>query len=611
VCDSKEDLMSDNQNRTGSSMRVAKLFGATLKEPPADVDIASHQLLLRAGYVRQLAAGIYSYLTLAQRSMHKIEQVLREELEAIGGQEINMPVVHPAEVWQKSGRWEQIDETMIRFSDRRSREMLLAMTHEEVVAELCTSEVRSYKQLPLLVYQIQTKFRDELRARGGLIRVREFVMKDSYSLDLDVDGLTEQYIRHFNAYHRIGCRVGLNLASVLSDVGMMGGKMAHEFMYVTPIGEDRLALCDCGYAANREVAEFVKPTPDKEAPRPLEKVKTPEMKTIDELAGFLGISPDGTAKVVLLVATSGLNQDDRLVMVVVRGDMDVNLIAVQKLLGAADIRPAHDDEIVACGAVPGFASPIGVDRDKVTVLVDDLVAASTNLVMGANQPDHHVLNGNCGRDYEPDQVVAIAGAYEGACCTRCGKTLEMVDGIEVGNIFKLGTRYSEAMGATYTDAEGNEKPIVMGSYGIGVGRLLGCVAEQHRDEQGLALPISVAPFQVNLVSLARKPETAQLADRLYQQLSEAGVEVLYDDREVSPGIKLAEADLRGMPIRLLVSERSVANGGAELKRRTAEEGRLVPQDQVVEAVLQEIGEQMAELQQAADAAPVWSDDSAG
>ncbi|MEM1203117.1 MAG: proline--tRNA ligase [Acidobacteriota bacterium] len=587
-------------------MRVSQLFGLPLREAPADTDFLSHQFLLRAGYVRQLAAGVFSYLPLAQRSMRKIEQILREEMDAIGGQEVCMPVVHPAEVWQKSGRWDEIDETMARFVDRRGRDMLLAMTHEEVVGELCISEINSYRQLPLLVYQLQTKFRDELRARGGLIRVREFTMKDSYSLDLDADGLHEQYVRHYHSYFRIGARSGLPLVAVASDVGMMGGKAAHEFMYVTPIGEDDLVLCEsCGYAANREVASFVKPPPEVADAEPLEKVHTPATKTIADLAEFLDRPASQMAKAVFLVAIHGSDKDDELVLAMVRGDMDVNPVAVRNALSANDVRPAQDEEIRKSGAVAGFASPIGVDRSRVTVLVDDLVAESTNLVTGANEVDHHFVGSNYGRDYEADHVVPIAGAYEGAGCAQCGGTVSLARGVEVGNIFKLGTRYSAAMDATYTAEDGSEQPIVMGSYGIGVGRMLGCIAEEHNDENGLALPISVAPFHVNMVSLARKEPTVEAAESLYRELLAAGVEVLFDDRKASAGVKMAEADLRGIPLRLVVSERSVKNGGAELKHRTASEGRIVPLDEVVATVRGEIDAAFAALAEAADGMPTW------
>jgi prolyl-tRNA synthetase len=589
-------------------MRATQLFGETLREAPADADVPSHQLLLRAGYLRQLAAGIFSYLPLAQRSLKKIEQVLREEMDAIGGQELNMPVVHPAELWQQSGRWDAIDETMVRFKDRRDRDMLLAMTHEEVVASLVASDIRSYRQLPMLVYQLQTKFRDEARPRGGLIRVREFIMKDSYSLDKDEAGLHQQYVAHYNAYFRIGARVGLPLLAVRSDVGMMGGKVSHEFMYVTPIGEDTLVLCpQCGYAANHEVARFTKEPFDGGAPKPIEKVHTPGQETIADLAKFLGIDQRQTAKVVFFIGTYGAKQPDKLILGVVRGDMESNLTALKNLAGANGLRPAHPEEIQKVGAVPGYGSPIGIRRENVVVLVDDLVASSTNLVGGANEPDYHLRNTCCGRDYQPDVVGHIALAYEGARCASCGSALKLARGVEVGNIFQLGTRYSVPMNAFYTDAAGQRHPVVMGSYGIGVGRTLACVAEEHRDDNGLALPISVAPYQVNLVALAKKDATRQAAEKLYGDLKAVGVEVLYDDRDVGPGNKFAEADLRGMPLRLTVSDRSLDKGGVELKRRKQKEFKQVSLDQAVSATRGEIKALEDEMAQALAKVPVWSE----
>ncbi len=577
-------------------MRVSHLFGTTLREAPGDADIASHQLLVRAGYVRQLAAGIFSYLPLGQRALLKIARILREELDAIGGQEVSLPVVHPAELWQATGRWYEIDHTMARFQDRRGRDMLLAMTHEEVVAQLASTEVRSYRQLPILVYQIQTKFRDELRSRGGLIRVREFLMKDSYSLDRDHEGLQRQYDAHYKAYLEIGRRAGLTLLPVLSDVGMMGGKVAHEFMYVTAIGEDSLVRCSaCDYSANLEVARFDRGDAPDEAPKPIERVHTPASKTIAELSSFLGVEPARTGKIVFFMGTFPDPSKARLVVAIVRGDMDANPIQVQRHAGALALRQARDEEIEEVGAVPGFASPIGIDRSGAVVVVDKLVAMSPNLILGANEPDYHLLNTSCGRDYEADVVGEIATAFEGASCPECGETLQLIRGVEVGNIFQLGTKYSEALAAYYTDEDGEEKPIVLGSYGIGLGRLLACVAEEHRDERGLALPVSVAPFEVSLVSLAKSGETAAAAEDLYERLRAGGIQVLFDDRDASPGVKLNDADLQGMPLRLLVSERSLKAGGAELKRRTESEARLIPLEDVVDAVRAEIAALEAEL----------------
>ena len=492
-------------------MRVSHLFGETLREAPADVDVVSHQLLLRAGYVRQLAAGIFSYLPLAHRCMRKIEHVLREEMNAIGGQEMTMPVVHPAEIWQQTGRWQVIDESLARFKDRKDRDMVLAMTHEEVVGVLCSSEVKSWRQLPMLVYQIQTKFRDEARPRGGLIRVREFTMKDSYSLDKDEAGLKKQYAEHYHAYFRMYARCGLPVIAVGSDTGMMGGKVAHEFMYVTPIGEDTLVIDEAGYAANQEVAQFVKTAFDGGAAQAMEKVHTPNCPTIEDLAKFLKVDAKQTMKMVFFMGT--FQEDDRkvekLVAAAVRGDMDVNQTQVTNKSKALSTRPAHPEEIQAAGMVPGYASPIGIAKGKAVVIIDDLLEKSSNLVSGANEAGYHYKNVNVGRDFAHDVVASIALAQDGYISVESGKPLKLVRGVEIGNIFQLGVRYSVPLNSNYADETGKLQPIVMGSYGIGVGRLLACVAEEHRDQFGLALPISVAVWKSTWCCWPRRKDEAE------------------------------------------------------------------------------------------------------
>ena len=573
--------------------RVSSLFGSTLRHTPAEADLESHALLLRAGYVRQLAAGIFSLLPLGWRALRKIEQILREEMDRIGGQELSLPVVHPADLWQATGRWHQIDATLARFRDRRERDLVLAMTHEEAVAFHAASEITSYRQLPALVYQVQTKFRDELRPRGGLIRVREFRMKDSYSLDRDQAGLERQYRAHYEVYQRIGRRTGVPLTAVRSDTGMMGGAVAHEFMYLTPAGEDSLALCaKCGYAANRDVAEFSL-EPAAAEPEALAEVHTPGTATIDDLAAYLGIAPEQTAKMVFYAAAAdaeaGGGDQPTVVAAIVRGDLEANVIQVQNLTGVGDLRPAHEDEIAATGMVPGFASPVGIDPEAAMFVVDRQVADSTNLVMGANRADYHLRNVCCGRDYQPTVVGPVAAAFDGASCASCGSPLRLARGVEVGNIFQLGTRYSDALEARFTDQAGTAHPIVMGSYGIGLERLLACVAEEHRDEYGMMLPVSVAPYQVSLVALARKDETWQAAERVFADLVAAGIEVLYDDRrDLSAGVKFNDADLRGLPLRVVIGERSLAAGGAELSRRGQRDRRTVPLDALPETLQQEI-----------------------
>jgi prolyl-tRNA synthetase len=564
-------------------MRMSTLFGLTLREAPSGVEVASHGLLLRAGFIRQLAAGIFSYLPLAKRSMGKIEKILREEMEAAGGQELSLPVVQPADLWKGSGRYNTTGQELVKLSDRRNREMVLAMTHEEIVAGLAASEVDSYQRLPRLVYQIQTKFRDDARPRAGLIRAREFTMKDAYSLDRDERGLDQQYSKLYQAYFKIFARCALPAIAVGADVGIMGGSMAHEFMYLTPIGEDTILICDnCGYTANRQVARFRKPIPEAEERRPVEKVATPGAGTIEMLAHSLEIPKSRTAKAVFLVAT--VEGSERFVLAVVRGDLELNETKLANAVGASGLRPALPEEIRAVGAEPGYGSPLGVEG--AIVVVDDAIEASSNLVAGANEEGFHFLNVNFGRDFEADIVTDIAAAEDGSLCPECTNIMRALRGVEVGNIFKLGTRYSEALGASFLDADGKRKPVVMGSYGIGLGRLLACIAEEHHDENGLVWPISVAPYHVHIVAA----EAGEVADGLYEKLVSAGVEVLYDDRRESLGAKFKDADLIGAPIRLTLTPRSMKNGGVEIRARGGSEGHVVPIEGAVAAVRREISD---------------------
>lgn len=574
-------------------MRFSRMFGTTLREAPADVEAVSHQLLLRAGFIRPLANGIFSYLPLARRAMTKIENILREEINAIGGQEITMPVVNTADVWQETGRYYQIGSEMARFKDKNGHDMVLAMTHEEVVADLVRGEIRSYRQLPALVYHIQTKWRDDPRPRAGLIRVREFTMLDSYSLDATWEGLDAQYQAHYEAYFNIFRRCGLPVSAVQSDTGMMGGKLAHEYMYLAPIGEDTLMFCDnCGYSANRQVARFAKPTPDAEEALPLEKVATPHASSIEDLAAFLNIPASRTAKAVFFMATYEPYKDGRprpteFIFAVVRGDMEINETKLANFLHAKELRPAVEEEIRAVGAEPGYASPVGLQ--DVRVIVDDLIPLSANLVAGANENGYHLRNVNYGRDYKAKWVADIAAAVEGAGCPECGAPLRVSRGVEVGNIFKLGTRYSDALGCTFTGENGEQQPVIMGSYGIGVGRLLACVAEEHHDEHGLVWPVSIAPYPVHLVLLRGKTGEAEaLAEDLAAQLTAAGLEPLYDERNESPGVKFNDADLIGLPVRITVSERALAQGGVEFKLRSGGEKWIVPVDAVIDEVRSKI-----------------------
>ena len=580
-------------------MRMSHLFGQTLREAPAEAEVDSHKLLVRAMFIRQLGAGLFTYLMLAKRSLTKIENIMREEINAIGGQELSMPVVHPADLWKETGRWYQIGSEMGRFLDKSEHDMVLAMTHEEIVTDLVRREVQSYRQLPMLVYHIQTKWRDDPRPRAGLIRAREFTMLDSYSLDPDLEHLDRQYRAHFQAYFNIFNRCHLPTIAVGADVGMMGGSLAHEFMYLTPIGEDTLLHCDnCGYSANRQVGRFRKPEAAPEPAQTLEKVATPHVATIEALADFLKVPKARTAKAVFMVATipDGQSQVERFVFALVRGDMEVNETKLNNALKAKELRPAREDEIRAVGVVAGYASPLGLDPKQVLIVVDDAVPGSPNLVAGANEDGYHMLNVNYGRDFTASVVTDIAAAGEGDACPNCGQPLRVSRGVEVGNIFKLGTRYTQALGATFLDRDGSVRPVIMGSYGIGSGRLLACVAEAHHDADGLRWPISVAPYQVHLALLPDASGGAQReADALDAALQAAGVEVLYDDRDERPGVKFKDADLIGLPLRATVSERSLKQGGIELKRRDRAEREIVPLAEAVQRVQAEIAALMSEI----------------
>ncbi|MDQ3441999.1 MAG: proline--tRNA ligase, partial [Chloroflexota bacterium] len=540
-------------------MRMAHLFGRTLRDAPADVEIPSHQLMVRAAMIRPLGTGLYSLLPLGYRVVRKVEAIIREEMDAIGGQEMLMPLVHPADIWRKSGRYEKIGPEMARFKDRGDRDLVLAMTHEEVVADLTASEINSYKQLPQIVYHMQSKFRDEPRARGGLIRVREFTMKDSYSLDVDSAGLDTSYALHEAAYHRIFTRIGLEYIKVGADVGMMGGSLSEEFMAFSPNGEDTILIDpESDYAANREVATFRREIAAPEDLLPVEEVETPNTTTIDALATLLDVPLARTAKAVFFMGESG-----NTIFGVIRGDLDINETKLRQVTGENDIVPATVEQIRAIGAEPGYGSPVGV-HDAV-VVIDESIRDSPNLVAGANKVGLHLKNVNYPRDFESHHVADIAAAGEGYRSPVSGAPMMTRRAIEVGNIFKLGTGFSKTLNATYLDVNGKAQPVVMGSYGIGSGRNAASVAEQNYDERGLRWPISIAPFHVSLLTLGKEPEVAAAADTLYAELTAAGIEVLFDDRNDRPGVKFNDADLIGNPIRLSVSKRTLADGEAELR----------------------------------------------
>ncbi|MCL5265069.1 MAG: proline--tRNA ligase [Chloroflexi bacterium] len=563
-------------------MRLSTLFGKTLRQPPAEAEIASHRLILRAALARPLAAGVYSYLPLGWRVIRKIEAIMRDEMDKIGGQEIHMPVLNPAELWKETGRYFAIGPELIRFEDRAERDFVLAMTHEEVVTDLARRELRSYRQLPFMVYQIQTKIRDEARPRGGLIRMREFLMKDGYSFHEDQKGLDEYYPLIHQAYKNIYSRCGLQVLDVEADTGMMGGTGSHEFILLSESGEDTVVICrNCGYAANVEAAKALKSDrvgqhAPPEAMKPVEEASTPGVKTIQQLTEFFSLPAQDFLKSVFYSAGGDL------VAVVIRGDLDVNEAKLARALQSADFRFATDVEIAKAGGVPGFASPIGLKN--VRVVLDDSVDADA-FIAGANKPDTHLRNVHYPRDFKADIVADVALAQAGQTCCACGHEIELSRGVELGHIFKLGYKYSEAMGAKFLSPEGKEVIVIMGCYGIGVDRLLAAIIEQNHDDKGIIWPRSVAPFQVHLVALGvEDAEVAGVAEKLYLDLQARGCEVLYDDRAETTGVKFNDADLIGLPLRATVSRRTLDKGSIEIKPRTSQDFTLVKLDEAVEHI---------------------------
>jgi prolyl-tRNA synthetase len=550
-------------------MRMSRLFGKTLRNAPAEADTANYQLMLRAGLVQQLAAGIFSYLPTGWKVMRKIEQVIREEMDRIGGQEVVMPAMQPAELWEASGRMQTMGDVLMHFQDRRERRFVLGPTHEEVVVDLFKKQVQSYRDMPLMVYQMQTKFRDEARPRGGLVRVREFTMKDAYSFDAGWDALDESYAAARGAYTRILERCGVPAITVLADSGAIGGKESEEFIFLTEVGEDTILLCDtCGYAANEEKADHKKAEMPAEDPLPLEEVPTPGQKTIDDLVKFLGVPHARTLKAVFYEA------DGEPVFVAIRGDLEVNEAKLRNALKAVELGLLDDEGVKKHGLVAGSASPVGLSGVK--IVADDTALSSPNLVAGANKHDVHYRNVNHGRDWTAGIVTDISLARTGDICARCGGALETKRGIEMGHVFKLGTVYTEKLDAMYTDAEGAQQPAVMGCYGMGVGRVFAGMIEANHDERGIVWPADMAPYDVHLVGLGLdKPGVRESAEQVYQQMRDAGLVVLYDDREEgSAGVKFNDADLLGMPVRVTVSPRSIENGGAEIKRRTEKDAQI-------------------------------------
>jgi prolyl-tRNA synthetase len=565
---------------------MTRWFGRTLREAPAEAETASHQLLLRSGAIDQLMAGVYTYMPLGWRVKRRVEAIVREEMDAAGALEIHMPAIQPLDIWERSGRADSMGPVLFRLTDQRERPLALGPTHEEVVTQLFATHAQSYRDLPVTLYQIQTKFRDEARPRGGLVRVREFTMKDAYSFDADEAGLDVSYDAMFEAYQRIFARCGVPTVPVEADSGAIGGKESREFIYLTDTGEDTIVICDrCGYAANTEKAEFVRPPVAPEEPLDVEPVETPGTSTIEALATFLGVPAAKTAKAVFYMATDPHDAEAPAepVFVVVRGDLQVNEVKLRNLLGGKELRPMTEAESASYGIVPGYASPVGID-EAVRVVVDTSVATSPNLVAGANVAGRHLRNVNLNREYQAHDVIDVALAEAGHTCGRCGEgTLGTARGIEMGHVFRLGYIYSEAFDVRLSTDTGEQRLPIMGCYGLGVDRVIAGAVQERHDERGIIWPASIAPFDVHLVGLglARDADLAADADALYAELTAAGLEVLYDDRDESPGVKFNDADLIGIPLRVTASSRNHKAGVVEVLHRAGGDPDLVPRAEVV------------------------------
>jgi prolyl-tRNA synthetase len=575
-------------------MRVTELLTKTLREVPRDTEGGNQELLVRAGFVRQLTSGVYTYLPLGYRVIHKIIEIVREEMERVGAQEVIMPIIQPKDLWDRQpangrpSRAEMLGDVLFKLKDRKERGMVLAPTHEEVVTSLVSEFARSYRDLPQLIYQIQTKFRDEPRPRGGLLRTREFIMKDLYSFDADAEGLEISYAAMAEAYRRVFTRCGLNFVTIEADSGAIGGKDSQEFLAVTDAGEDDAMMCDkCEYAANREKAEFVRSELPREQEGALEEVYTPGTMTIADLASFLHIPEAKTMKSVCYVAGG------RLVLAIVRGDLEINEVKLTNTLysagiHASDLHLATAEELEHAGIVAGYTSPLGKD-ERVFIIADPSLKMGNNFVAGANRENYHVKNVNYPRDFRVDVWEDIASAYAGATCVRCGGTLRAIRGSEIGHIFKVGTQYSDLFDVNYLDAEGVSHPIVMGTYGLGIGRIMAAVVEQRHDEKGIRWPITIAPYSVMLVGLdLDKEENRMAAEHVYSYSLAAGIEILYDDRAESAGVKFNDADLIGIPIRVVASSRSLKKGGVEIKMRWLDETRIVSLEESILGIKEEI-----------------------
>lgn len=570
-------------------MRYHQLLLPTLREEPAEAEVVSHKLMLRAGMIRKLAAGIYTVLPLGVRVIQKVERIIREEMNRAGAQEIVMPCILPADLWKESGRWDQYGKELLRMRDRHEREYCFGPTHEEIITDLARREIRSYRQLPLNLYQVQTKFRDEVRPRFGVMRAREFVMKDAYSFDADEEGSAQSYQQMFDAYTRIFQRSGLRFRAVEADTGLIGGSFSHEFMVLADTGEEVVVSCKtCNYAANLERAEAGSVTHDTDGEmRTLERVQTPDQKSVEEVAEFLGVTPQQIVKTIIFETEQGP------VAALVRGDHEINESKLRRHLGVDELQMAGDDVIADVTHAPkGFAGPVGLD---LKIIADYALEGMRNVVAGANEVDAHLINVNLGRDFQVDEFVDIRLAQEGDPCPRCQGRLQLYRGIEVGHVFRLGTKYSEAMNATYLDHQGAERPLVMGCYGIGVARTVAAAIEQNHDKNGIIFPMAIAPFHVLILPVNNKDaQVMRAAEGLYRTLCEKGAGALLDDRDERPGVKFKDADLIGIPLRLTVGEKNLKQGKVEIKVRRTGEVNVVKLEEAPGVTMRMIQEQLEE-----------------
>ncbi len=558
-------------------MKMSRLYAPTLKEDPTEAELASHRLLLRAGMIRKQAAGLYSYLPLAWRSLKKIEAIVRDEMDAAGAQELLMPILTDAELWRESGRWSAYGPELMRLHDRHDREFALGPTHEETVTDLITNELRSYKQLPVNLYQIQDKFRDEMRPRFGLMRGREFIMKDGYSFNATQESLQETYDAMKQAYANICERCGLKALPVVADSGQIGGDTSVEFMALADAGEAALVYCDdCGFAADEEAATTTVAVSEGPGDGTLQKVHTPGLGTIEAVAKFFGFPENGTRKSLALIAEDGTP-----VVAIVPGDHELNDCKAEHLFGAYHLMT--DEELAQWGLHKGFIGPVNLP-EGIRLVVDETLRASKQWACGANEVDYHFTGACPGRDFTVDEWADLITVHAGDPCPHCGAPLKGARGIEVSQVFQLGTKYSEAMGATFADENGKERPFLMGCYGVGVSRTLAAVVEQHNDEQGIIWPVSIAPYEVSVIALDKKGEAFDRAEELANELAASGLDVVFDDRSERPGVKFADNDLMGFPYQVIVGKRGLANGTVEVKCRATGERTDVSVDAVVEQI---------------------------